>query len=150
VSQGGVSARAPHANEEWLAIGTLIATRAYEGADREHWQIGVVQRLRRSEEGDILVGIELLSKAPRAMLAVPDRLSPENAIGIVLLGALSSGGEASILVRPGRHVPTTGYFVRNGNRSFRLDPEQILRTGADYELIACHVKLRHTAWEPVG
>jgi hypothetical protein len=146
VSHSGLSARAPQADDEWLAIGTLVAMQV---SKRAAWQLGVVQRLRRTPSGDILVGIEMLSRAPRAVTAVPDRLGPGASESAIILSELKGGTEAGMLISPGRHVPTTAFFVRAGNKSYRLDQEQVVRSGADYELVNCRVTLRQVSWERV-
>jgi hypothetical protein len=146
VSRGGLSAQAPQTNDEWLAIGVLVAVKVPQD---DTWQVGVVQRLRRTPNSDFLVGIEVLSRKPRAVTAVPDRLGPGAAESVIVMNDVSNGREAVVLMRPGRHVPTTGFIVQLGNKSYRLDPEQVARSGADYELVTCRATLRHINWERV-
>jgi len=146
ISHGGLSARAPAGDEEWLAIGVLVSLQVTQ---QDGWQLGVVQRLRRTADGEFLVGIEMLSRAPRAVTAVPDRLGPGASESAILLSEPKGGGEVELLLSPGRHVATTSLFVRIGNKSFRLDREQVVRTGTDYELVNCRVTMRQISWEQV-
>jgi hypothetical protein len=141
-SRGGLSARAPQANEAWLAVGQLIGVKASGAAP---WQVGLVKRLRHaagSGESDLLVGVELLARQPRWLLAVPDGLSADSAFCTIALGEPAEGREVRLLVQPGRHVPTTGYLVNVDGRPYRLEPEQVLRAGPDYEMILCRARLR--------
>ncbi len=66
VSQGGMGAKVMLGGADWIRIGTLVAMQP-EGAG--NWLVGVVRRFVRDSESVGAVGIQTISKTPRAIVA---------------------------------------------------------------------------------
>ena len=74
VSLGGLGAQATISNPDWIRIGGLIGVQP-DGGD--NWLIGIVRRYVRTGQKHASVGIQTLSKAPRAVFADAGGLQTE-------------------------------------------------------------------------
>lgn len=128
VSQGGLGALAPLIGAsgagDWLRIGALLGMRP-EGGD--NWLVGIVRRFSRDSDAQGAVGIETLSKTPRAIVADCGGLQTEG----ILLDALKPGESVRVV------LPATAWedgmsllFPFDGAQA-RLFPEALLESGAD-------------------
>lgn len=64
VSLGGMGAQVPLVSNDWLRIGSLLGLQP-EGGD--NWLVGVIRRFHRKSESVGSVGIQTLSRMPRAI-----------------------------------------------------------------------------------
>lgn len=130
ISQGGMGAIAPVARTEWLQIGALVGIQP-EGGD--NWLISIVRRYSRTTPDQVNVGIETLSKQPRAILADADGLET-----ICLLLDAPVVGEHVRLALPrtvaGERAALTFTLDDANVRLFPagLFPAEVLETGADF------------------
>ncbi|MEW5890052.1 MAG: hypothetical protein AB1768_13630 [Pseudomonadota bacterium] len=127
VSLGGMGAQLPLANNDWIRIGALLGLQP-EGGD--NWLVGVVRRLRRSTESLGAVGIETLSKTPRAVEADLGGMACE---AILLDGA--APGETLRVVLPARAFETDMplEFAVDGRR-VSLQPLELLESGMEFDI----------------
>lgn len=127
VSLGGMGAQAPLDDNEWLRIGMLLGLRPEGG---ENWLVGVIRRFNRDTPALGSVGIETLSKAPRA-IAVESGGIRHLAIQLDPLHA----GEPVRVVLPGAvFEPTTPLMLALSGESVRLDPVGQLEAGVEFEI----------------
>lgn len=133
ISLGGMGASAPVARTEWIYLGALIGIQPEGG---ENWLIGIVRRYTRTTPDQANVGIETLSKQPRAILADADGLET-----ICLLLDAPVVGEHVRLALPrtaaGERVALT-FTLDDAN--VRLFPAEVLETGTDFVIARCLVQ----------
>jgi hypothetical protein len=84
VSQGGMGAKVALGGTDWIRIGALLGMQP-DGAG--NWLVGVVRRFARDSASVGAVGIQTISKAPRAILADAGGLRTEG----ILLDAPQKG-----------------------------------------------------------
>lgn len=125
VSQGGMGVRAPVARTEWLHIGALVGIQP-EGGD--NWLISIVRRYSRTTPDQMNVGIETLSKQPRAILA--DAGGLETA-GLLLDFPVVADHVRLVLPRTAAGEQVALTFTLDG-AGVRLFPVAVLETGADF------------------
>lgn len=125
ISQGGMGVRAPVARIEWLHIGTLVGIQP-EGGD--NWLISIVRRYSRTTPDQMSVGIETLSKQPRAILA--DAGGLETA-GLLLDFPVVADHVRLVLPRTAAGEQVALTFTLDG-AGVRLFPVAVLETGADF------------------
>lgn len=91
VSQGGMAAHVQLTTRDWLRIGSLLGMQP-EGGD--NWLVGVVRRFVRGSEFHGTVGIETLSKTPRALIVG----SVGRQVDAILLDPVAPGTIVRLLV----------------------------------------------------
>lgn len=124
VSLGGMGAQVPLKSNDWLRIGAVLALQP-EGGD--NWLVGIIRRFVRENDSQGNVGIETLSKSPRAVAANCGGLMTE----LVLLDPLQDGQPVRAL------LPATAWeddvpvlFSLDGSE-VRLMPEALLESATD-------------------
>lgn len=125
VSQGGLGAQVALGAKDWLRVGALLAMQPEGGSN---WLIGIVRRFARLGETSGAVGIETLSKAPRAAIADCGGLIAD----IVVLDEPQPGTILRALLPDAAweaHVPVQ--FSCDG-RILTLRPAGVVERGADY------------------
>lgn len=125
VSLGGMGALAVLGHADWIRIGVLIAIQPEHGAN---WLLGAVRRFSRLDPKQGSVGIETLSKNPRAVIADAGGLQTE----AILLDVPEVGGYARMALPLGVLEDKVALvFPLDGMRA-RLHPRETLEEGADY------------------
>ena len=125
VSLGGLGAQATISNPDWIRIGSLIGLQPDGG---ENWLIGIVRRYVRTGKRQASVGIQTMSKAPRAVFADAGGLHTE-----ALLLDVPEVGEYARMALPANVLEDNValLFTLDGKNA-RLHPRETLVTGADF------------------
>jgi len=125
VSLGGLGAQATISNPDWIRIGGLIGVQPDGG---ENWLIGIVRRYVRTGQKQASVGIQTLSKTPRAVFADAGGLHTE-----ALLLDVPEVGEYARMALPANALEDKVALVFSVNdKNARLHPRETLVTGPDF------------------
>lgn len=125
VSLGGMGAQATISNPDWIRIGGLIGVQPDGG---ENWLIGVVRRYVRTGPKQAAVGIQTLSKVPRAVFAEAGGLHTE-----ALLLDVPEVGEYARMALPANALEDkVALLFPLDDKNARLHPREILVTGPDF------------------
>lgn len=125
VSLGGIGAALLHLRNDWVRVGTLVGVQP-EG--HGHWMVGTIRRFMRSSEQRGVVGIETLSKTPRALTASDGGLTTD----LVLLDPLQDGSSARALLAPGDWEVGISLTFMVDDKFWRLHPAEMLEAGNDW------------------
>jgi hypothetical protein len=125
VSQGGIGAQVPLAGMNWLKVGSLVGMRPEGG---NNWLVGLVRRFSRISESAGGVGIETLSKTPRAMVADSHGLRTD----IIALDPLAAGAVVRLVLSVEAWEEQTPLDVAVDGRLLRLRPIARLEEGSGY------------------
>ncbi|MEY2632591.1 MAG: hypothetical protein RIR00_1245 [Pseudomonadota bacterium] len=140
VSRGGLGARIPEIQGDWLKVGALIAGQPEGG---ENWLLALVRRLQRESEQEARVGIMVIGRQVASVeLRRETASSVAAATGVPAL-LIFDGNEADELraVLPkGSYDPKERLYLHRDGRHSELTPLARLGGGSDYEL----VKFRET------
>jgi hypothetical protein len=140
-STGGFGAALPARDEDWLAVGMLIASKPTWPAS---WSVGVIRRLTTDPTGRRLVGVQILARG-----GMPVELTPmphdENAMPLlaVLLpteGQTQIGGEVTLVLPRASVSWNIAYTLRVHGRSYVLTPLQAVDSGDDFEAVGFSIK----------
>lgn len=125
VSLGGLGAQAVISRNDWIRIGGLVGLQPEGG---ENWLIGIIRRYVRTNETQGSVGIETLSKIPRAVFADAGGLQTE-----ALLLDVPEVGEYARMALPANALEDKVALVfALDDKNARLHPRETLATGADF------------------
>lgn len=125
VSLGGLGAQATISRNDWIRIGALVAMQP-DGGD--NWLIGIVRRYVRTDPNHGLVGIQTISKTPRAVFADADGLWTE----AILLDVPEVGDCARMALPPDAFEDGMALVFALDDKSVRLHPREIIATGPDF------------------
>lgn len=125
VSLGGMGAHAVQARREWIRIGAMVAMQP-EGGD--NWLIGVVRRYVRTGPNEDSIGIETISRAPRAVVADAGGIYTE----ALLLDVPEVGEYARMALAPDALEENVALLFRIDDKNARLHPREVLARGADF------------------
>ena len=133
ISATGFRSVIPVTRANAIRIGLLLGSQP-EGVS--HWGAGVVRRLSRDLEGNLHIGIELLSPH---FVGVPlrDYANPDGAavqIGMYLNRPNDSSGEAWLLMKHDAFVITRSLKMELGGKEYLLLPLALVEQGEDYDL----------------
>jgi hypothetical protein len=147
VSENGVGGIIPKAAGAWVKIGDLCAVRL-EGS--QLWWVGMVRRLKTSQDGDTQVGIEILSKKPLAVwLRIPNHnvgkgfeweagietTMRKSKPAILLPDSNNSYANATMLIESGSYAANEEYELKMGKIS-SVKLNSLLEEGEDYERVS--------------
>jgi hypothetical protein len=125
VSLGGLGAQVTATRNDWIHIGALVGMQP-EGGD--NWLIGIVRRYVRTGPNQGSVGIETVSKVPRAVLADAGGLQTE-----ALLLDVPAVGEYARMVLPANALEEdVALEFSLDDKSARLHPRETLAKGSDF------------------
>ncbi|MDP2760398.1 MAG: hypothetical protein Q8O64_08365 [Sideroxyarcus sp.] len=145
ISATGFRSVIPEAGANGIRIGSLLGSQP-EGVS--HWGAGVVRRLSRDLEGNLHIGIELLS--PR-IVGVPlfDYANPDAAvqIGMYLNRPNDGSGEAWLLMKQDAFVINRSLKMELGGREYLLLPLALVEQGEDYDLARYRMMAQETRSE---
>lgn len=125
VSLGGLGAKVTLARHDWIRVGALVAMQP-EGGD--NWLVGIVRRYVRSGQNNGSVGVETISKTPRAVFADANGLLTE----AVLLDILEVGEYARMALPPDALEDQVALVFRLDEKIARLHPRETLISGTDF------------------
>ncbi|MBU0752441.1 MAG: hypothetical protein KJ787_05975 [Gammaproteobacteria bacterium] len=133
VSLGGMGAKVALGASDWVRIGSLIGLQPDGGGN---WLVGMVRRFSRDSNAVGSVGIETLSKSPRAIVADAGGLQTEG----ILLDAPQQGESVRVaLPADSWEEGVSLLFALDGAR-VRLFPEAELERSSDMVLGRCFVQ----------
>lgn len=125
VSLGGIGAQATISNPDWIRIGGLIGVQPDGG---ENWLIGIVRRYVRTGQKHASVGIQTVSKSPRAVIADVGGLNTE-----ALLLDVPEVGEYARMALPANALEDKmALLFKIDDKNARLHPREVLSTGPDF------------------
>ena len=125
VSQGGMGATVPMVGKDWLRVGALVGLQPDGG---RNWLIGLVRRLARESETSCTVGLETISKSPRAIVADGGGLQTE----AVLLEPLAADQDVRLLLSLNAWEERIPLALTLDGTSVRLHPQAVVESGPDY------------------
>ncbi len=128
VSLGGMGAQSTVARKDWIRIKALIAVQP-EGGD--NWLLGVVRRYARKEPTRGSVGIETLSRTPRAVLADSGGILTE----ALLIDVPEVGEYARMALPPNTVEENVALLFRDDGKNARLHPRETLMSDPDYVIV---------------
>lgn len=125
VSLGGLGALAPVSRNDWIRIGALVGVQP-EGGD--NWLIGIVRRYVRVESNQGSVGIEIISKTPRAVAADAGGLQTD-----ALLLDIPEVGECARMILPlNAFEDKVALVFALDDKTARLHPRETVAAGTDF------------------
>ena len=125
VSLGGLGVQATISRPDWIRIGALIGMQP-EGGD--NWLIGIVRRYVRTGANQGAVGIETISKAPRAVVANTGGLLSD----ALLLDPPVVGEHARLALPEDAIEEDLALVFSLDNKTVRLHPQETLAKGSDF------------------
>ena len=125
VSLGGFGAQAPASRNDWIRIGVLVGMQPEGG---ENWLLGIVRRYVRTGQSQGSVGIETISKTPRAVFADAGGLQTE----ALLLDILEVGEYARMALSANALEDKMALLFSVDDKNARLHPRETLLTGPDF------------------
>lgn len=125
VSLGGLGAQVPISARDWIRIGALVGLQP-EGGD--NWLLGVVRRYVRTEAHKGAVGIETLSKTPRAVTADAGGLATE----ALLLDIPDVGGDVRMALPANTFEENVALVFTLDDKTARLHPREAIARDIDF------------------
>lgn len=125
VSLGGMGAHAAQARRDWIRIGALVAVQP-DGGD--NWLLGVVRRYVRTGPNEDSIGIETISKVPRAVMADAGGIYTE----ALLLDVPEVGEYARMALPPDALEDKVALLFKVDDKNARLHPREVLASGPDF------------------
>ncbi|MCX7156275.1 MAG: hypothetical protein NTW45_07520 [Rhodocyclales bacterium] len=125
VSLGGFGAQVPVSRTDWIRIGVLVGMQPEGG---ENWLLGIVRRYLRTGQSQGSVGIETISKTPRAVFADAGGLQTE----ALLLDTLEVGEYARMALSANALEDKMALVFDLDDKKARLHPRETLMTGPDF------------------
>lgn len=133
ISATGFRSVLPLARADGVKIGTLLGSRP---ESISHWGAGVVRRLSRDAEGNLHVGVEVLS--PRFIgVRLLDRAqagAEEDLVGLYLNRPSDTSGEAWLLMKPEIFSANRSLTMQLNGKGYLLLPLALVEHGDDYDL----------------
>jgi hypothetical protein len=103
----------------------------------ERWGAGIVRRLSRDAQNNLLIGVEMLSNQLEGV-ALSDHLNLGSYAGeqraLYLNKPSDESGEAWLLMKPDTFSSKRSLEMTMDERRYLLMPLELLRQGADYDL----------------
>ncbi len=124
VSLGGMGAHST-VRRDWVRIGALVAVQP-DGGD--NWLLGVVRRFVRTGPNQDSIGIETISKTPRAIMADAGGIYTE----AMLIDVPVVGEYARMAVAPNALEENVALIFQIDDKNARLHPRETLVCGPDY------------------
>lgn len=134
ISQGGISARLPLAQAGRIRIGMLVGYRP-EGS--QAWQLGVIRRLVRETGSEATVGIERLSKLPRAVCFMDGGLQTD----VILLDALQDGAKVPVLLEASHWEDGAALVALIDGLPWQLNADERMEATDEWMMGRCSVDL---------
>jgi hypothetical protein len=144
-SDGGYGALIRKVRGDWVKLGALVAIKPEA---LRQWGAGVIRRISRDSDDDSRIGIQLLAKwaVPVRIALVDEACRPiEPSWDALLLSTRpNDNGEVDMVVCVGVFSGSRRYSVAVRERSYLLEPAQLLEAGDDYDLV------RFRVWQRKG
>lgn len=136
-SSGGFGAKLPVRDGDWLAVGTLIASKpTWPGP----WSVGVIRRLSADDAGQRTVGVQVMARGGVAveLSALPIGTAVKTCFGVLLPAESQTsvtGGEITLLLTPGAVSWSLSYAMRMHGRSYVVDPRRVVESGDGFDVV---------------
>lgn len=137
VSAGGFGAAVPHIKGDWLRVGVLLAMQPDGGTN---WVVGIVRRVNRVSNQEARVGIQTISRAPRA-LNFTLRGAGEHP-GLLLPSPVLGSGEVSIALPASVYAKGVNLEAEIDGKYHVFMPIGTPERGEDYELVRFREMIR--------
>lgn len=124
VSLGGMGAHST-VRRDWIRIGTMVAVQP-DGGD--NWLLGIVRRYVRTGPNQDSIGIETISKTPRAVMADCGGIYTE----ALLIDVPVVGEYARMAVAPNALEENVALIFQVDDKNARLHPRETLVRGPDF------------------
>ncbi|HTZ00506.1 MAG TPA: hypothetical protein VMB75_11750 [Rhodocyclaceae bacterium] len=124
ISMGGMGAQISAHGSDWARIGAFLAMQPEGGSN---WLVGVIRRFTRESDAVAAVGIETLSKAPRAAVGDSRGLQTE----VILLDPLVAGDSVRVLLADMAWEDDIPLQLNLDGQWYQLSPQGLLESGAD-------------------
>lgn len=128
VSAGGFGAAVPQVKGDWLKVGALIGMQPEGGAN---WIAGMIRRVNRVAGQQARVGIQTLSRAPRALEL---ELRGARVPGILLPSGEAGSLESAIALKPAIFAAGANAESQHEGRQHLYIPQGVVERGEDYEI----------------
>jgi hypothetical protein len=125
VSLGGLGAQVTSSRNDWIHIGALVGMLP-EGGD--NWLLGIVRRYVRTGPNQASVGIETVSKIPRAVVADSGGLRTD----ALLLDVPEVGEYARMILPTNVLEEQVALLFPLDDKNARLHPRETLAKGIDF------------------
>jgi hypothetical protein len=125
VSQGGMRSTAPLTKESRLAVNSLLLLQP-EGGD--NWLLGVVRRFARESDRSASVGIETLTKSPRALCVDSGGIQTE----VILIDPWQTSAQVRVALPATAWEDNIAMTFSDGGKSVKLFPDGQIQSGPDY------------------
>jgi hypothetical protein len=140
-SPGGYGATIRHVRGDWVKLGALVGVRAETA---RYWGLGVVRRLRRDNETDHHVGVQLLAPAVLPVELVPVDPEPgrsnESRRGLLMSARPDANGEIDIAMEVGAFYGSGRYTVQISDKAYMLVPSHLVEAGDDFDFARFKVR----------
>jgi hypothetical protein len=116
-----------------IKIGSLVGSRPESVS---HWGAGVVRRLSRDADGNLHIGVEVLSSRIVGVPLVDRSKSGAESylIGIYLSRTADTSGEAWLLMKPETFAANRSLTMQLDDKDYLLLPLALVEHGEDYDL----------------
>ena len=125
VSQGGMRATATLAKDSRLAINTLLLMQPEGGSN---WLLGVVRRFSRESESSASLGIETLTKQPRALCVDSGGIQTE----VILIDPWETSAQVRVALPATAWEDNIAMTFSDEGKSVKLFPDGQVQSGPDY------------------
>ena len=137
-SSGGFGAALPAREGDWLAIGTLIASKPTWPAS---WSLGAIRRLSIDDMGRRAVGVQVLARGGVAveLTPLPPGGESRSHAGVLLPAETQtslSGGEVTLVLYRGVVAWSLSYAMGIHGRSYTVNPRRIVESGEDFDIVS--------------
>lgn len=125
VSQGGMRATAPLGKDSRLGINTLLLMQPEGGSN---WLLGVVRRFARESETSASVGIETLTKQPRALCVDSGGIQTE----VILIDPWETSAQVRVALPVAAWEDNIAMTFLDEGKAVKLFPDGQVQSGPDY------------------
>lgn len=118
----------------WVRVGSLIGFRP---ENVQHWGAGIVRRLRRDEQKNLDVGVEILTNRVESVSLCEEGgfLGVDDKFALYLGRAEAEDSESRVLVKPGSFDDSRALQMHVAGKRYLLMPQGLVEKGDDYDLM---------------
>jgi hypothetical protein len=133
ISVTGFRSVVPVARADGIKIGSLVGSKP-ENIDK--WGAGIVRRLSRDDNGNLHVGVEVLSQQIEGVSLTVSGHEPEagGQLALYLNRPGDASGEIWLLMKPDSYSPSRNLNMEMGGKEYLLLPAALVESGDDYDL----------------
>jgi len=140
-SSGGFGAALPAREDDWLAVGMLLASKPTWPAS---WSVGVIRRMSTDATGRRAVGVQILARGgiPVELTEMPVTDNPRPMPGVLLPteGQTQIGGEVTLVLSRGSISWSVSYSLRVHGRTYVVTPLRTIDSGDDFDAVSFSIE----------